>query len=209
MLTALQLIFEPSRTWEVIARKERGILAIFCLWLLPSIAIACALEGWGLWRLGNQPTNLGFVGGRTVPVSWENMLRYEIGQVVVSIVTVLALALLLYLLLKSFHCRSTFRQSFTVMAYSYGPLLLMQAVDGIPAVPTWVCRIIGAVLAAKVFYIGLVRVVRPDPTVALGVYFLGAMLLVALAGISHFAVLQLIEGHFQVSLGSWLTGLSG
>jgi hypothetical protein len=112
------------------------------------------------------------------------------------VLAVLLLALLLQLLLRSFHCRSAFRQSFTAMAYSYSPLLLMQAVDGLPGLHTWVCRLVGVVLAAKVFYLGLVRVVRPDPTVALGLYFLGSLLLFALAGISHFFVLQILDGGY-------------
>ena len=204
MIKALQLIFEPVKTWDAIARKERSLTGVLFLSLMPAILFACILEGWGLVQLGNRPTHLGFTSHQLVTVSPESALRFECGQAVVSLLTVFLLTLFLHLLLRSFHHRSTITASFTVMAYSYGPLLLMQAVDGIPSIPSWICRIAGAVLAAKLFYVGLVRVVRPDPTTALGLYFLGALLLFAFAGISQFVVLHILES----SLFAHVAGLA-
>ena len=74
-----------------------------------------------------------------------------------------------------------------------------------PLAPTWLCRAAGALLAAKVFYVGLVRVIRPEPSTALGLYFLGALLLFAFAGISHFVALQILEGRLLPGLGLSIT----
>jgi len=200
MLKALQLLFAPAKTWDAIARRNRGVAAAFFLDLLPAIAIACAVEAWALVTLGNQPIKLGFASHQVVEVSRDVALRYAAGQAVLSVVTVFLLSLLLHLLLRSFHRQAAFRLSFTVMAHCYGLVLLMQMVDGLPAAPTWLCRIAGAVLAAKVFYIGLIRVVRPDPSTALGLYFLGALLLFAFAGLSHFTALQILEGNLLQQL---------
>lgn len=208
MITALQLLFEPTKTWDAIARRERSLAGVLLLTLLPTILIACVIEGWGLVRWGNSPTHLGLGNHHWVSVSLNGAVRYELGQLIMSVLTVFLLALSFHFSLRSFHCQASFTQSFTLMACSYGPLLLMQVVDGIPAVPTWVCRIIGAILAAKVFYLGLVRVVRPDPTTALGLYFLGSLLILGFAGISHFIVLQIIEGDLFTPWLGWIQ-LSG
>ncbi len=195
MIKALLLMFKPSQTWDVISRQERGVAAVVFLYLLPAILIASVIEGWGLVEFGNRPFRLDFATRQLVAVTPATALRFEVGQAVISVITVFLLGLLLQLLLRSFHLRAPFRLPFTVMAHCYGLLLLMQAVDGLPAAPTWLCRIVGAVLAAKVFYIGLIRVVRPDPSTALGLYFLGALLLFAFAGISHFVALQILDGN--------------
>lgn len=194
MIKALQLLFEPAKGWDDIARRERGVAAVLFVVLLPSALLASIVEGFGLVHYGNSPTHLGLWNHRWVAVSQTMAFRYEAGQVLMTVVVVFLLTIGFQLILRSFHCRATFAQSFTLMSYSYGPLLLLQMVDGIPAVPTWICRIVGGVLAIKIFYMGLGRVVRPDPSTALGLYFIGSFLILGLAGISHFVVLQIIEG---------------
>ncbi len=195
MIKVLQLLFAPAKAWDTIARKGQGVWAVLWLYLVPAILIVCAFEGWCLVSFGNQPIKLGFASRQLVAVPLDAAIRYECVQAVVSLLTVFLLGFFLRLLVRSFHMGAPFHLAFTVMAYSYGPLLLMQAFDGIPALPTWLCRVAGAVLAAKVFYIGLIKVVRPDPSTALGLYFLGTLLLFAFAGISHFVSLQVLEGN--------------
>lgn len=201
MIKALQLIFEPATAWDAIARAGRGVVGVLIRFLLPAVVIACVLEGWGMQRLGHMPTRLGMADSQTVTLPIESILRYEIAQAVLNIAAVFLLAYFLHQLLRSFHCRAPFALAFTVMAYNFAPLLAMQILDGIPLAPTWVCRGIGALLAAKVFYIGLVRVIRPEPSTALGLYFLGALLIFAFAGISHFVALQVLEGRMFAGLG--------
>lgn len=188
-------MFEPAKGWEAIATRDRSLAGVLFFSLIPGILLASVLEGIGLIKLGNSPSYLGLTNHHWLPVSTEMAVRYETGQAILSLMVVFLLAAAFQLILGSFHCRAKFRLSFTVMSYSYGPLLLMQALDGIPAIPTWICRGLGALLAVKVLYLGLGRVVRPDPSTALGLYFVGSLLIIALAGISHFLGLQILEGN--------------
>ena len=205
MIKALQLIFEPATAWDAIARAERGVLGVLLRFLIPAVLIACGLEAWGMNRLGHRPTQLGLAGSQSVTLPIEALLRYEIAQALLNIATVFLLAFCLHRLVRSFHGRAAFSLAFTVMAYNFAPLLLMQILDGLPLAPTWLCRAAGALLAAKVFYVGLVRVLRPEPSTALGLYFLGALLLFAFAGISHFVALQILEGRLLPGLGLSIT----
>lgn len=193
MFKALQLIFEPAKAWDVIARAERGVLGVFLLALLPTVLFATVLEGLGLWEWGNRPTSLEFASRQIVVVAPETIVRYELVQVVLYLILPFLAAGLFLRVLHSFHCRATFTQCFRLFAYTLGPVLLLLAVDGMPAVPTWVCRIIGVALSVKVLYLGLGRVIRPDPTIALGLYFIGALLLVAFCGLGHFFALRVLE----------------
>lgn len=201
MIKALQLIFEPATAWDAIARAERGVFGVLIRFLLPAVLIACSLEGWGMLRLGHLPTRFGLADLQTVTLPLEVILRFEIAQAGLNLAAVFLLAYFLHQLLRSFHCRAPFALALTVMAYNFAPLLVMQMIDGIPLAPTWLCRGIGALLAAKVFYVGLVRVIRPEPSTALGLYFLGALLIFAFAGISHFVALQILEGRLLAGLG--------
>jgi Yip1 domain len=206
MIKALQLLFETAKGWDEIARRERGLIWVLFLSLLPAILVASLIEGAGLVQLGNNPVRFDFGGRHFVPVSPALALRYETSQAVMTLLIVFLLSSAFLLILRSFHCRTTFTQAFTVMSYSYGPLLLMQAVDGIPEIPTWICRIVGGLLAAKVFYLGLGRVARPDPSNALGLYFLGSLLILALAGLGHFVALQILDGNLFANWMVWSRG---
>lgn len=193
MLKALQLVFEPAPTWEVIGREERGVAWVFLLSLLPAALTAAGLEGMGLHLWGNQPTSMSFTSRQTIGVAPDAIVRYEAVQVVITVVTVFLLAFLFRMVVRSFHSKSTFAQSFRLMSYSFGPVLLLQAVDGIPMAPTWGCRIVGAALGVKVLYLGLGRIVRPDPASALGLYFVGALMLLIFNGMGHFFALRVLE----------------
>ncbi|HAV62962.1 MAG TPA: hypothetical protein DCY13_11425 [Verrucomicrobiales bacterium] len=194
MIKALQLLFEPGPTWERIANASRSVSAVLFLWLVPWVLVACVVEGWGLHTLGNQRDPLEFSSQPATSVPFERLVRYEIAQVVLHVMVVFALAVIFRFLLRSFHCKRPLAVSFSLMAYCFGPVLLMQCLDGIPQIPTWVCRLIGVALSIKVFYLGLARVARPDPTTALGLYFVGSFLLIALNGLSHFLALRVLQG---------------
>jgi len=206
MFKTLQLLFEPTPTWDGIARAERGVVTVLGLFFLPAVLMAGLLEGFGLHKLGNRPAVLEFSHHSVVDVPLDAIVRYTAAEAVLAVAGVFLLASMTRYLFHSFHCRATFAQSFNLMAYSYGPVLIMQAVDGLPFLPTWICRVIGAALAVKVLYLGLVRVVRPDPATALGLYFLGSLLILATAGLTHFVALQVLEGGL---LDHWLASGAG
>jgi hypothetical protein len=199
MLKALQLIFEPSTAWDTIVQAKRNVWQIAFLYLIPTILIACALEAWGLHALGNKPAMAGFAERAAQPVAQSTIIRYEIAQAVLMLASVFVLALLLRVLMKTLHCKATYTEVFTAITYSFAPLFLMIAADGLPAINPWLCRGIGAILAAKVFYVGLVRVIKPEPTSALGIYLIASFLIFAFAGLTQFVILQVLEnGLFRV-----------
>jgi len=193
MLKALQLIFEPSTAWDTIVQAKRSLWQVVFLYLIPTMLLACALEAWGLYKLGNQPSISGFVERGTQPVAPDAIIRYQLVQIVLMTASVFLLASLLKSFMKSLHTKATYTVVFTAIAYSFGPMFLMVAADGLPFINPWVCRGIGALLAAKVFYVGLVRVIKPEPTSALSVYFSASCLIFAFVGLTHFIALQVLE----------------
>lgn len=194
MLKALQLIFEPATTWDAIARANRSVPALFCLYVLPAMLIAGALEGWGLHALGNQPSIPSFMDQTTSSVPFEKVLRYEVFQFIVTLLMLGLLTYSLHLTSHSLHNRTNRTQAFTVVAYCFGPVFLMQAVDGLPFINSWVCSAAGLVLAVRAFYTGLPLVMKPDPAKAIGLFLMGAFLMVFFIGLSHFVSLQVLEG---------------
>jgi hypothetical protein len=207
MIKAFQLLLAPARTWDGISRGDPTVAGVLLRHFLPLLLAVSLVEGWCLIRLGSQVNHLGLSHNEIAAVTPAEAIRFEASQAVLSCLSVLFLALCLQVFLRSFHCRAPFRLALAAMAYSYSQLLLTQALDGVPEVPTWLCRAVGAILAAKVFYVGLVRVCRPEPSTALGLYFLGALLIFFVAGISHFVALQMFEGNlFPDWLGPAVSG---
>lgn len=193
MLKALQLIFEPATTWDSISRAERKLWQVVVLYLLPTILIAIAVEAWGLHKLGNQPSMVEFVERPATDVAQSVIIRFEASQAVLLLASMFLLSALLQVLLKSMHSRAGYTAVFTAIAFSFAPYFLMIAVDALPFINTWICRGIGAILVAKVFYVGLVRVIKPEPTTALGAYLIATFLIFAFVALTHFVALQVLE----------------
>jgi hypothetical protein len=69
--------------------------------------------------------------------------------------------------------------------------------DGAPFLNTWICWGIGAALTLSLLYRAVPRLMKPDPSNALGVYLMCSLLTLALLGVVHFlAVLTLDEKLF-------------
>ncbi len=202
MLKALQLIFEPSTAWASIIQAKRSIWQIAFLYLIPTILIVCALESWGLHSLGNLPSMTGFVERAAQPVEPATIIRYQTVQVILMVACVFLLSLLLRVLMRTLHCKATYTEVFTAVTYSFAPVFLMIAVNGLPAINPWLCTGIGAILAAKVLYVGLVRVIKPEPTSALGIYLTASFLIFAFVGLCQFVALQVLENRLFRTIGS-------
>jgi hypothetical protein len=56
----------------------------------------------------------------------------------------------------------------------------------LPHLNTWVCWGIGITLSVAVLYRGIPRIMKPDPSNALGLYLLCSLLLIAVSGLAHF-----------------------
>jgi hypothetical protein len=121
-------------------------------------------------------------------------LRFETAQLGLSLVVVLGGPWLLQQLAQSFHRRHSYTESFTAVAYSLSPLFLLRILNAAPAIDSWIGWAIGIFLSLAALYRGLPRILKPDPSNALGLYLLASLLLISVTGLSHFlAVLVLDE----------------
>ena len=195
MLKALLLIFDPANSWEKIETAKPSVAHVFFTYVLPIMLLSFAVEGWLLTQLGAQR---GRIEERVVHVSRDVIIRYEVTQFVLGLVVVFVGSFLLQKLSQGFHRRHTYLECFSTLGYSLGPYFLCRMLDGIPALHTWLAWGIGAVLAVSLFYRGLPRLIRPDPSNALGVYLMCSMLILVLTGVAHhFATLVLDEKAFR------------
>ncbi|MBI3850579.1 MAG: YIP1 family protein [Verrucomicrobia bacterium] len=189
MIKVLLLIFDPIATWERIDKAQRGVVFLFFLYLLPLLSITLAGEAYGILQWGKEQGML----HQLTKVPEAVLVFYEVGQLVLSLIVVFVGARLIQTIGESFHGRTTYTQAFTVVAYALGPLFLVRLLDAIPAMNAWVTWGIGMTLTFAVFYHGLPRILKPDPAHALGLYFLGILVLVVITGLARFVATLLLQ----------------
>ena len=190
MITAFQLIFSPFETWEKISTAQRGFIWVMGVYLLPLLVIACGVEGYLLSRWGEKRGEFGFI----VKVPVDLAVRYTAAYFVILLASIIVSAKFLALASDSFNVRTSYLQSFTVMAYGFGPLILVRILDGFPQVPSWLCWILGAVASISVLYHGIGMVLKPDQTKGFGLYLMSIIILVLVSGLGHFAALAVLHG---------------
>ena len=192
MITALLLIFDPSRTWERLGSTPRHrVSRVFFAYLLPLFLLSSAVEALGMRKLGI--TEGGFIS-RVVKPSDDLVIRYEASQLIIDLIIIFGGAWLLRLIGEGFHRRHSYSECFATFGYSLGPLYLLRLLDALPAVNTWICYAIGAVLSVAALYRGIPRILKPDPSNALGVYLMASLGLVAVSGIGHYLAVLVLEG---------------
>jgi len=197
MIKSLLLIFDSANTWEKIAAAPQNALKVFTLSLMPLLLLSAAAEGAALIKFGREQGPLDTMK----PVSQELALRYEIAQLGLSLLVVVAGAGVLQKFGQSFHRRHTYSECFTTLAYSLSPLFLLRVFAGFPAIPAWACWSVGILLSVSALYRGIPRIMRPDPSNALGLYLLSSLLLIVVTGLAHFvAGLVLNE---KILAGAW------
>ncbi len=182
MIKSLLLIFDSANTWEKIAAAPQSVLKVITLSLMPLLLLSAAAEGAALIKFGREQGPLDTMK----PVSQALALRYEIAQLGLSLLVVVAGAAVLQKIGQSFHRRHTYSECFTTLAYSLSPLFLLRVFAGFPAIHTWACWAVGILLSVSALYRGIPRVMRPDPSNALGLYLLSSLLLIVVTGLAHF-----------------------
>jgi hypothetical protein len=199
MVKALLLIFDPAATWEKIQTTEHSVSRVFFLYVLPTMVVAFAVEGWLLIQFGVER---GGIIERVLPVTRELVLRYELVQFTLGLAICFVGAWLFRKIGESFHRRHSYTECFTTVGYSLGPYFLARMLDGWPALNTWIAWSVGALLALSVLYRGIPRLMKPDPSNALGLYLLCSLLFLFLIGLSHFvATLVLDEKILRAGFG--------
>jgi hypothetical protein len=203
VIKALLLIIAPIRTWEGIVRARRSLGFILAIYLLPLLLVTSAAEGyglvhWGKWQGEFRHLKM-FPAGEVVLV--------EAAQILLSLAVVFIGAKLVKLVGETFHGRHTYTQAFTAVAYSLGPLFLLRLLDAYARISPWVAWAIGICLTVAVLYQALPRMLHPDPSHALGLYLMGALLLVLISGMARFVTAAYVQGKFP-ALESLISNLA-
>jgi hypothetical protein len=190
MIKTLLLIFDPTHTWDKIEKAPQRGVTVFLQFLLPLLLLTSAVEALALVEFGERR---GAVIERIVKVPVPVAVRYAVAQVTLTLVILFLGAWGLQQIGSGFHRRHTYTECFTTLAYSLGPLLLLRMLDAAPAINTWICWGIGIALSISVLYRGVPRIMRPDPSNALGLYLVSALVLILATGLAHFVEVLVLE----------------
>ena len=178
MIKALFLFFDPT-AWDRLAQARRGVVFISASYLLPLLLVVSAVEGYGLMRWGKWQPGVGVIKKFTA----GEVALFEIVQLLLTLALVFACAHLVKILGETFHDRHAYTQAFAVVAYTLFPVFLFRLLDVFPTMNPWIPWAIGIVLSIWIFYQGLPRVMKPDPSHAFELYVVSAMILFSTTGL--------------------------
>ena len=195
MITALQLIFSPFETWEKITNAQRGFWWALLVHLLPLLILALGIEGYLLTRWGEK-RDFGLI----VKLPILQAARYAGAYFVLLLAAVLVAAKFLQLASESLTIRTTYTQTFVLMAYGFSPIILARILDGFPQINGWVCWGIGALASISILYHGVGMVLRPEQTKGFGMYLLSILIVVVVSALAHFAATSVLHGKVLRSL---------
>ena len=190
MLTAIQLIFAPFRTWEKISLARRGVVWVLLVSLLPLLLASVAVEGYSLIHWGEKRGGFSMV----IKASPSAGIRYSVTHAVLLLSSVVIGAKFLQWVTQSFQIQTSFAPCFSVMAYGFSPIFLGRFLDAVPALNTWVCWGLGALLSISVLYHGIGLVLRPEQTKGFGIYLFSAIMVTLSSLLSHFIAVAFLYG---------------
>src|SRR4051812_1539600 len=181
MIRAFQMIFSPEGVWPKIAEKNRHMIFILFLSTLPLIVCCLAIEGFGIDRLGESMSEFGRVNiDRTL------IYKYLLTHLVADLVFLFLGAYFLMGVARSFNSNTSYSLAFCTLAIASSPIFLMHALDGVPAIHTWLCWGIGFGLAVRALYHGVAVNIRPEQTKGFGLYIISVFIVGFLSGLGHF-----------------------
>ena len=202
MIKALLLIFEPFATWERIWRARRGVAFVLFLYLLPTLVLISAAEGYGLHHWGWARE----LGPRRSYTRGE-VIIFEVAQFLLLVGIVLIGARLIKSVGETFHGRHTFTQCFTLVAYGLSPLFLLHLLNAVKDISPWITWAIGIILSIAVLYQGVPRMMEPDPPHAFGLYLMSSLLLLFITGLARFVTAWYLQGKF-LTVDAFVTSLA-
>ncbi len=178
MIRALFLFVDPTG-WDRLAQARRGVGFMLVTYLLPLLLMMSAVEGAGLTRWGKWQPGVGvlkkFTAGEAV--------LFETAQLLLTLAVVFVCAHLVKILGETFHERHGYAQAFKVVAYTLGPLFWLRLLNVFPMMSPWIPWAIGIALSIWIFYQGLPRVMKTDPSHAFELYVISSMILFATTGL--------------------------
>ena len=205
MIKALMLVLDPAASWDNIVLRKRGWLSILVIYLVPLWLIGCVAEFYGLVHWGKPR---GFVSElKTLPNS--EALIFEIIQLGLFAILVFVSAKLILSLGETFHGRNTFNQTFMVAAYGLGPVFTMHIFDAFSGAAGWIYWAtwgVGIMLTIAILYLGIPKVMLPDPPHAFGLYMTSCVFLVMVSGLIRFLTYSFLQGKFG-KLDSLIEGI--
>ncbi len=184
------MIFSPFRAWTRVAAEQRSSASILFFSLLPLLIACVGVESYGLIQWGARRGELGHLTKISQPLA----LRYAAAHISLFLACALFGAFSLQAVAQSFSLAATFRQAFTAIAYGISPIVLARLLAAIPAMNSWVCWGIGAMLSLSVLYHGLALILKPDQTKGFGLYLVSLMIVIASTGVAHFIALAVLQG---------------
>ncbi|HEY3763421.1 MAG TPA: Yip1 family protein [Verrucomicrobiae bacterium] len=193
MIKALFLIFEPVGTWESVASARRSISSIIALYLVPMMLIVALVEGYGLVHWGRTRPPLGEIRLYSV----QEAFAFEISQMILMVGVIVLSAYFIKSFGETFHARNNYTQTFTVVVYGLGPIFLLRLLDAVPALNLWITWAVGAVLMMKILYLGVPRIMEPDPPHAFGLYVMSALLLTMTTAAERFISIGYLAGRYK------------
>jgi hypothetical protein len=191
MMTALLLIFDPSGTWEKLgAVPQHRVWRVFFGYLLPLMLLTTAVECFSMVKFGIRQ---GDVVTRVVMPSQELLIRYESVKTLLDLLVMFGGAWLLKKMGDGFHRRHSYHESFATLGYSLGPFMLGRLLNVFPAINPWIGYSAAILLALSALYTGIPRVMKPDPSSALGLYLMVSLGLIVITALAHFVAREVLE----------------
>lgn len=188
MIRVFQMIFAPEGAWWKIAEKERNFLFVLFVESLPLIAVSIAIEALGLERLGES---VGEFGRRNIVQ--DLIIRYAEVKAGLNLAFLFGGSWFLLSVAKSFGARVNFSHAFGTIAYGASPIFLIQALDALPQVNTWLCWGIGAALSIRSLYHGVAINMKPEQTKGMGLYIVAVFIVCFLSGLAHFLAWSILH----------------
>jgi len=197
MIQALVLMFEGGPAWDRIVLKAQGFARVFWLRLLPMLVITTVLEGLGLVHWGKWQPDFRYCK----PFSPHQAIAYELGQSALNLGMILVCAWVVQVLGRTFHGRITYTyaRSFTAVVYGLSPMFLFRLLDPFPSMSPYITWALGIVLSIWILYDGLPRLLKPDPTHALGLYMSCAIVLLLATGLVRVVTALYLQGNVGFS----------
>lgn len=189
MIKAFFLMFDPT-AWDRLAQARRSVGRVCATYLLPLLLVVSVVEGGGLVHWGKWQAGVGVIKKFTA----GEAVLYEVAQLLLMLGVVFVCAHLVKILGETFHDRHNYTQAFTVVAYTLFPVFLLRLLDMFPMMNPWVPWVIGIMLSLWIYYQGLPRVMKPDPSHAFELYVISSMILVATTGLVRLLTALCLRG---------------
>ena len=74
---------------------------------------------------------------------------------------------------------------------------MLRLLDALPSVNLWVTWIVGIMLTVNILYLGLPIIMRPEPSHALGLYFMCILIIAATTGLERLGMIATLSGRSQ------------